>query len=233
MRMFSEFCPDSTERILLITADRDKIVDAMKSVVDILFELPIKGIQKPYNSINYHPVLFEFYGGFEPDTRYGRASFARKPSDFRSPVAEFPERDMYGRGGGPILRSRGGPPAPQLMAMPPSSPPYSPNYSDKRDPFSNRIRPLPLGGTFYDGIISTQITIPNLLGGTIIGKGGERISRIRSETGARIELGEAFSENERFISMSGTPQQIQHVQVLLQQCVRSTEAGRRYLNEVL
>ena len=33
-----------------------------------------------------------------------------------------------------------------------------------------------------------QVTIPNVLGGIIIGKGGERINQIRAESGARVDL---------------------------------------------
>lgn len=92
------------------------------------------------------------------------------------------------------------------------------------------------------------MTIPNELGGTIIGKGGERINRIRAESGARIDVGNAFGNEERIITISGTPHQIQTAQYLLQQrqvdptkdvafnvpkrfSVRASEAGRRYLRE--
>uniref|UniRef100_A0A914RM71 K Homology domain-containing protein n=1 Tax=Parascaris equorum TaxID=6256 RepID=A0A914RM71_PAREQ len=43
-----------------------------------------------------------------------------------------------------------------------------------------RRRPLKLIASLLN------VTIPNELGGTIIGKGGERINRIREESGAHI-----------------------------------------------
>lgn len=71
---------------------------------------------------------------------------------------------------------------------------------------------------------------------------------IRTESGARIEIGNAYGNEERIITITGTPHQIQSAQYLLQQrcdfghllmfthfslhfSVRTSEAGRRYLRE--
>ncbi|VDO11670.1 unnamed protein product, partial [Brugia timori] len=75
------------------------------------------------------------------------------------------------------------------------------------------------------------VTIPDELGGAIIGKGGSRINRVREESGAQIEV-EPHRDNggDRIITISGTREQIQAAQYLLQH-VRTSEAGRRYLSE--
>lgn len=62
-----------------------------------------------------------------------------------------------------------------------------------------------------------QVTVPNELGGTIIGRGGERIRRIRDESGAHIKIEEEDPNGERIITISGTPSQIEMAQFLLQQ----------------
>lgn len=62
-----------------------------------------------------------------------------------------------------------------------------------------------------------KVTIPNELGGTIIGKGGERINRIREESGAHIVIEPQQDNSERIITVSGTQSQIQTAQYLLQQ----------------
>ncbi|UYV75083.1 K02A2.6-like, partial [Cordylochernes scorpioides] len=68
---------------------------------------------------------------------------------------------------------------------------------------------------------SSQVTIPNDLAGAIIGKGGQRIRKIRRESGAGITIDESQpGSNERVITISGTPQQIQTAQYLLQQNVK-------------
>ncbi|KAI6225814.1 hypothetical protein M3Y95_00736800 [Aphelenchoides besseyi] len=86
------------------------------------------------------------------------------------------------------------------------------------------------GPVYVDSaVITTQVTIPNELAGTIIGRGGERINSIRQEASARIDIGSAIG-NERIITIQGTQQQIQAAQYLLQQTVRQSDAGRRYLS---
>lgn len=84
---------------------------------------------------------------------------------------------------------------------------------------------------------STQVTIPKdvsvnfeyqrsrplkpfvlQLAGAIIGKGGGRIRRIRSESNAFIQIDEALpGSTDRIITITGTPKQIQAAQYMLQQ----------------
>ncbi|UYV72781.1 HNRNPK [Cordylochernes scorpioides] len=76
---------------------------------------------------------------------------------------------------------------------------------------------------------SSQVTIPNDLAGAIIGKGGQRIRKIWRESGAGITIDESQpGSNERVITISGTPQQIQMAQYLLQQNVREHSFRKRY-----
>jgi heterogeneous nuclear ribonucleoprotein K len=82
------------------------------------------------------------------------------------------------------------------------------------------------GGNFgnldMDGKTSTQVTIPKDLAGAIIGKGGGRIRRIRSESNAFIQIDEALpGSNDRIITITGTPKQIQAAQYMLQQSIRN------------
>ncbi|XP_030387960.1 heterogeneous nuclear ribonucleoprotein K isoform X2 [Scaptodrosophila lebanonensis] len=78
----------------------------------------------------------------------------------------------------------------------------------------------------HDPNNSTQVTIPKDLAGAIIGKGGGRIRRIRNESNAYITIDEPLpGSNDRIITISGTPKQIQMAQYLLQQSVH--ENGRR------
>ncbi|UYV68051.1 HNRNPK [Cordylochernes scorpioides] len=73
---------------------------------------------------------------------------------------------------------------------------------------------------------SSQVTIPNDLAGAIIGKGGQRIRKIRRESGAGITIDESQpGSNERVITISGTPQQIQMAQYLLQQNKMDLKSG--------
>jgi len=65
---------------------------------------------------------------------------------------------------------------------------------------------------------STQVTIPKDLAGSIIGKGGARIRKIRQDSGAGITIDEALpGAADRIITITGSPSQIQMAQYLLQQ----------------
>uniref|UniRef100_A0A8D0D4K4 Heterogeneous nuclear ribonucleoprotein K n=1 Tax=Sander lucioperca TaxID=283035 RepID=A0A8D0D4K4_SANLU len=82
--------------------------------------------------------------------------------------------------------------------------------------------PLTLGGrgSYSDiggPVITTQVTIPKDLAGSIIGKGGQRIKQIRHESGASIKIDEPLEGSEdRIITITGTQDQIQNAQYLLQ-----------------
>ena len=55
------------------------------------------------------------------------------------------------------------------------------------------------------------------LAGAIIGKGGSRIRQIRQESGASITIDEALpGSNDRIITITGSQEQIQNAQYLLQ-----------------
>lgn len=55
------------------------------------------------------------------------------------------------------------------------------------------------------------------LAGSIIGKGGQRIKQIRHESGASIKIDEPLEGSEdRIITITGTQDQIQNAQYLLQ-----------------
>ncbi|XP_054723029.1 heterogeneous nuclear ribonucleoprotein K-like, partial [Uloborus diversus] len=71
--------------------------------------------------------------------------------------------------------------------------------------------------------------------GAIIGKGGQRIRKIRRDSAANINIEEATqSTNTRIITITGALQQAQLAQFLMQQSVRENQGsgggggGRRF-----
>ncbi|CAF0965337.1 unnamed protein product [Didymodactylos carnosus] len=74
------------------------------------------------------------------------------------------------------------------------------------------------------GVTTTQVTIPNDLAGCVIGARGSRISQIRQQSGAevRIDSQPLQDTNDRVISITGNPQQIQQAQYLLQMAVKQS-----------
>ena len=61
------------------------------------------------------------------------------------------------------------------------------------------------------------MTIPNELAGAIIGPKGSKIQQIRESSGAGITIDKPISgSNDRIITITGTTEQIQNAQYLLQ-----------------
>ncbi|KAK9886597.1 hypothetical protein WA026_017520 [Henosepilachna vigintioctopunctata] len=82
-------------------------------------------------------------------------------------------------------------------------------------------------GGSLGGKNSTQVTIPKDLAGAIIGKGGGRIRKIRQDSGAGITIDEPLlGSNDRIITITGSPNEIQMAQYLLQQSVHNNTQDR-------
>nr|XP_051706756.1 heterogeneous nuclear ribonucleoprotein K-like isoform X2 [Oryctolagus cuniculus] len=70
-------------------------------------------------------------------------------------------------------------------------------------------------------IITTQVTVPKDLAGFIICKGAQQIKQIRHESGASIKIDEPLEgSKDRIITITGTQDQIQNAQYLLQNSVK-------------
>jgi heterogeneous nuclear ribonucleoprotein K len=84
-------------------------------------------------------------------------------------------------------------------------------------------------GGIAGGKTTTQVTIPKDLAGAIIGKGGGRIRKIRQDSGAGITIDEPLpGSNDRIITITGSPHQIQMAQYLLQQSVHNNSDRSSY-----
>ncbi|EYC10797.1 hypothetical protein Y032_0053g2300 [Ancylostoma ceylanicum] len=213
IKVFQQCCPQSTDRICMLSGDDRNVIDAVEQIVEELKQIPIKGPVNPYTSFNYDPTMAPDYGGFSP---------------------AFP---TSGRGGPPISPFSGGPRRSLGAPLPPmrgggglGGPDMRYDRGLGRDydsgPYGGPMGgppPYGGGGGLYGGypgqnsIQTTQVTIPSDLGGTIIGRGGDRINRIRDESGAQIQLEPSSGQEERVITITGTQTQIHAAQYLLQQ----------------
>ncbi|XP_023682136.1 heterogeneous nuclear ribonucleoprotein K isoform X3 [Paramormyrops kingsleyae] len=175
----------------------------------------------------------------------GRGGFERMPPPGRGGRPLPPSRRDYDdmsprRGPPPPLASRGGRGGSRARNLP-LPPPPPPRGGDRRARPVDRYESLSGGG--YDNssswepfqsvggrgsygdiggpVITTQVTIPKDLAGSIIGKGGQRIKQIRHESGASIKIDEPLEGSEdRIITITGTQDQIQNAQYLLQNSVK-------------
>uniref|UniRef100_A0A8C6CWX9 K Homology domain-containing protein n=1 Tax=Moschus moschiferus TaxID=68415 RepID=A0A8C6CWX9_MOSMO len=78
-------------------------------------------------------------------------------------------------------------------------------------------------------IITTQVTIPKDLAGSIVGKSGQWIKQIRHESGASIKIDEPLEGSEDWIiTITGTQDQIQNAQYLLQNSVNVKQYSGKF-----
>ncbi|GAA6223193.1 heterogeneous nuclear ribonucleoprotein K isoform X1 [Lates calcarifer] len=276
IKLFQECCPQSTDRVVLVGGKTERVVECIKTMLELISEAPIKGRAQPYDP-NFYDETYE-YGGFTMmfeergggrrlmggfQMRGGRSGggdrgFDRMPSSRGGRGPMPPSRRDYEE-----MSPRRGPPLPHPSRvgrgsgrgrnMPMGHPHrggedrYYDSYRGSDDRSTDR-RGRPdrysdnMSGGGYDNssswdsyqsggrgsyndmggpVITTQVTIPKDLAGSIIGKGGQRIKQIRHESGASIKIDEPLEGSEdRIITITGTQDQIQNAQYLLQNSVK-------------
>uniref|UniRef100_A0A671V3R2 Heterogeneous nuclear ribonucleoprotein K n=1 Tax=Sparus aurata TaxID=8175 RepID=A0A671V3R2_SPAAU len=232
IKLFQECCPQSTDRVVLVGGKTERVVECIKTMLELIAEAPIKGRAQPYDP-NFYDETYE-YGGFTVmfeergggrrliggfPIRGGRSSggdrgFDRMPSSRGGRGPMPPSRRDYDE-----MSPRRGPPPPHPMLYllfsicTPLFPCSSPSVLASLLPSGGRGSYNDMGGP----VITTQVTIPKDLAGSIIGKGGQRIKQIRHESGASIKIDEPLEGSEdRIITITGTQDQIQNAQFLLQ-----------------
>uniref|UniRef100_A0A8D3BBZ5 Heterogeneous nuclear ribonucleoprotein K n=1 Tax=Scophthalmus maximus TaxID=52904 RepID=A0A8D3BBZ5_SCOMX len=274
IKLFQECCPQSTDRVVLVGGKTERVVECIKTMLELIADAPIKGRAQPYDP-NFYDETYE-YGGFTMmfeergggrrlmggfPMRGGRSSggergFDRMPSSRGGRGPMPPSRRDYDE-----MSPRRGPPPPHPSRVSrgssrPRSLPMAHPHRGGDDRYYDSYRGmggsqvlilcfwcsssgpslppahlcwstslpalLPSGGrSSYNDmggpVISTQVTIPKDLAGSIIGKGGQRIKQIRHESGASIKIDEPLEGSEdRIITIIGTQDQIQNAQYLLQ-----------------
>ncbi|CAJ1068935.1 heterogeneous nuclear ribonucleoprotein K isoform X4 [Xyrichtys novacula] len=256
IKLFQECCPQSTDRVVLVGGKTERVVECIKTMLELIAEAPIKGRAQPYDP-NFYDETYE-YGGFTvmfeergsgrrlmggfpmrggrssggdrgfdrmPSSRGGRGPMPSSRRDYdemsprRGPPPPHPSR-VGGRGSG---RGRNMPMGHPHRGGDRRGRPdrYSDNMVNNSSSWDN----YQSGGRGYSDmggpVITTQVTIPKDLAGSIIGKGGQRIKQIRHESGASIKIDEPLEGSEdRIITITGTQDQIQNAQYLLQNSVK-------------
>ncbi|KAK0096427.1 hypothetical protein PV326_005529 [Microctonus aethiopoides] len=248
IKIYSNCCPHSSDRIISICGKPATCMECIRELVATIKTSPLKGVNNPYDPHNYDDYYAEEYGGygnadgqgkpggFGPGGRGGGAGGGGGGGGMP------PRRDN--RGGGPPDMNRGFPPPPRGgpragggMSGPPDRGYGGNGHNGWGGMQGNAPNGLgaggnsgmggpPMGGGNNPGNqgnmggnkTSTQVTIPKDLAGAIIGKGGARIRKIRSDSGASITIDLPLpGSNDRIITISGLPSQIQMAQYLLQQ----------------
>uniref|UniRef100_H2ZID4 K Homology domain-containing protein n=1 Tax=Ciona savignyi TaxID=51511 RepID=H2ZID4_CIOSA len=88
-------------------------------------------------------------------------------------------------------------------------------------------------GKKSDGdLVTTNVTIPNACIGSIIGKAGQKIRQIRYDSGAMISISEPeHGESDRVITITGTHEQTQNAQYLMQRSAKRLSTDKYWKND--
>uniref|UniRef100_A0A915HNM3 K Homology domain-containing protein n=1 Tax=Romanomermis culicivorax TaxID=13658 RepID=A0A915HNM3_ROMCU len=189
IKVFGECCPQSSDRVVVVGGEESKIINAICEIMNIVAEVPIKGNMRNYDATNYEPGFVEEYGGYHPVggtfMKGGGGRFASMRGMGRGPPPPIGSRGFGGmgvnggmsRGVGPI---GGGNTFEEFMAARGIQP---------SGRFGGRVSIMDFEDETAE-LAMQQVTIPKDLAGSIIGKGGDRITRIREESGAKIVVKE-------------------------------------------
>lgn len=220
LKIYSNIAPQSTDRIVQIIGKEDQCMECLNEVMDLIKMTPIKGSVNNYDPHNFDDLYADEYGG------YGNGINNNFHNNGEGSRRRFGGNNQ--RGGRLNDRERFGNERRGENRFGNNN---RRNYVDPWDNNmngNNAMKDFDIGNTNttafdvdVDGKSTTQVTIPKELAGAIIGKGGGRIRRIRSESNALIRIDEALpGSTDRLIVISGTPKQIQAAQLMLQQSVR-------------
>uniref|UniRef100_A0A671SM40 Heterogeneous nuclear ribonucleoprotein K n=1 Tax=Sinocyclocheilus anshuiensis TaxID=1608454 RepID=A0A671SM40_9TELE len=235
IKLFQECCPQSTDRVVLVGGKAEQVVECIKTMLELIVEAPIKGRAQQYDP-NFYDETYD-YGGFSVmHEDRGRRPMGGFSSRGRGSGGGFDRTPPSGGRGGHHMQNRRdyddmsprrGPPPSQRGGRGGSRPPRNmpmgqPHHRRSDDQYSYRSQRGHMderrqSSYSEDPVITTQVTIPKDLAGSIIGKGGQRIKQIRHESGASIKIDEPLQGSEdRIITITGTQDQIQNAQYLLQ-----------------
>jgi len=214
VKVYPDCLPGCNERVVAMRGTEEQIVNALEQVLDTMVEQPIKG-----DVILYDPSITDdggygndggFGGGYNNGGNYNDGgNMGQGGGNYGGPQGGYNQNNFGGgnnynqggQGGFGGNNNQGG-----------GGGNYGGGYGGGPGGGGNQGGP--------PGQNSTQVTIPNDMAGAIIGQGGKRIQEIRQKCGANIKFADPEpGKKDRLITISGSDEQIQYAQYLMQQCV--------------
>lgn len=191
VKIFVELCPKSSDRVVQIVGSPFQISNCVHAIYELILDQPVKGTTSHYNPDNHNISMASKYGGFDEDR--GGGSGKNKIG-----------REAFSQGINANSSNT-------------SNNPYPDSYINDDPP--NRSSGF-IDDFGYKREVS-QVSIPKIMAGAILGKGGNRIKQVQHETGTKIKMDELNCDSsERVITIIGTQEQITYAQFLLQMMVR-------------
>lgn len=220
IKVFAACCPNSSDRVVLISGALDHVIDTVQQVWEIANEAGVKGATQPYDPNYFDEFLAPEYGGYggaqgRDGGGGGGGGYGGRGDGMGMPPWGGPGGGMRGGMRGPPrggMRGGGGggmPPPPRGMPPPrggmnrggyDDNPRYRGNSGmDRMDRMDRGGHGLP-DPTFAGQPntanstgeqTSQQVSIPKDLAGAIIGPQGTRVRAIRAQSGAQIIIGKS------------------------------------------
>ncbi|GLH16356.1 Uncharacterized protein GBIM_20648 [Gryllus bimaculatus] len=88
IKLFSKCCPQSTDRVCLVSGRPSACIETLKEILDLLKASPIKGPNTPYDPLNFDAYLSQEYGGFSEQDSKSRSSNLKR-SEFDDSVGSI------------------------------------------------------------------------------------------------------------------------------------------------
>ncbi|XP_070501909.1 heterogeneous nuclear ribonucleoprotein K-like [Chironomus tepperi] len=224
VKVFPNVAPQSFERVVQIVAVQDKLINCFTEIMNLIKSNSIRGPIRFYDPHNFDDHYADEYGGYGTViSRNGNVPFQRQFNDNRN--------NNFNNNRGKFNNDRRGDTRRSIKNESNFVDPWAPNsFGNNQIPQMNNFGTSNISNDFisFNSFLnkpeetSTQVTIPIHLAGALIGKGGTRIRSIRNESKASIKIDQPLpGSQDRIITITGTPKQIESAQYLLQRSVQN------------
>ncbi|GAA57520.1 heterogeneous nuclear ribonucleoprotein K, partial [Clonorchis sinensis] len=246
LKVYQMLCPGSTDRVIQLVGDLDKVVDCLQAIAELLEGAPPKGSRQNYDARDADESIAADYGGWGVGNQNAALGLVQRRNNLST--AAYGQNNvlaagLFGGGGtGVTVAGRtGGQAAAVTQALASSLPHASaaamlaatggqtaggPNAGPAGDAAAaaammaaGLMRGLPnrVAMNFLTPTTTTQVSVSNKMIGAIMGRAGVRINQVRQESNADIKISrQEPGVEDRIITITGTPEQIQNAQFLLQ-----------------
>jgi len=235
IKVYSSPCPMSTDRCVQVEGTLDQVMNAAREVYKTVMEHNLRANESIYDPENFDPFFSNEYGGFGsargPKGGRGGPPMGRGgPRGMGMGRGAFMPPGGFGRGGGfqddyfdgPARRGFGG----MRGGFGHFGGPSGFGNGGSYDAFGggNRNGVCPKLEFEEDESGTFKTLIEKDLAGAIIGIGGQRIRKIRSDSGAQINISNP-EEDHRTITVSGDQESTEKAKHMLQRAVNEFGSG--------
>nr|CAX70457.1 Heterogeneous nuclear ribonucleoprotein K [Schistosoma japonicum] len=249
LKVYQMLCPSSTDRVIQLVGDVGKVLNCLQSIAELLEGAPPKGSRQNYDARNVDEFISLEYGGWGLGNQGSGLNMIRGRSNVANTnysQNNILTTGIFGGGASGAAGRNGGQTASVNQALAGGLPHASaaamlaatggqttggPNTGPTRDAAATAaamvaagfMRGLPnrMAMSLLTPTTSTQVSVSNKMIGAIMGRSGCRINQVRHESNADIKISKLEpGVEDRIITITGTPEQIQNAQFLLQMCVK-------------